>query len=601
MGLNIEQQLRSAKAAIKAGRPAEARVLMLQALDVYPDNARLLGQLADVQKQMTGLPAQGFGPPNLQHFLSVKQRYGLGPAIEEIAAAAKLNPRNPWPKGILGGALVEIGMLPAAIIQLRAALKLDPKFKEASLNLANALGLVGETSQAVTVLDALLAQVPDFPQALRMKGHALVFLQRDAEAVAVLSRYLAVAPHDVEARIDYGLALRSSSEDQAQVELAAALAAQPKNPRAMGNLGNVLLAQGDLEGAAALLEQTLAINPRSSIAFFNLGRARDFQPGEPLITQMQALADDPNLGEEERIALQFGLSKALEDVGDFEASFRHLKTGNDLRRAQSTYDVGQDLAMLDDLQRRFAADVGPSLPADPNLPRRPIFVLGMMRSGTTLMEQILSQHPQVSGAGELNALSQGAHLELINTQGPLDEAALRRIRQDYLAVINAQPGDSAYVVDKLPANFRMIGLIRKALPEAHILHMQRDPVAVCWSIYKQHFTQSGIGYAHSLQDTIRYYDGYTAMMQFWRSAYPDGFMDVDYEALTRNPELTIRAVLAYCGLRFDPACLAPEDNKRSVRTASVRQVRSGIYQGSSGKWRNFAPYLADLSAHFAKT
>ncbi len=598
MSLNIEQQLRAAKAAMKSGRADEARVLMLQALDRYPDNARLLAGLAEAQKVLTGLPAQGFGPANLQHFLAIKARRGLPFAVEEIAAAVRLNPKNPWPRGVLGGALVEAGFYPAAIRELRAALKLDPKFKEAGLNLANALGLVGETAQALAVLDTLLAQNPEMPQALRMKGHALLQLQRNGDAAEVLARYLAGKPQDDEARIDYAVALRAGNEDQAEAELRAVLSRHPDNPRATGNLGNVLLAKGDLDAAAAALEKTLALNPKSAIGFFNLGRVKDFQPGDPLIARMQALVDDPAFSDDERIALHFGLAKALEDVGDAEGSFRHLKTGNDLRRAESTYDVAQDIALLDALVARLGAGAGPALPGDPGLARRPIFVLGMMRSGTTLMEQILSSHPLVSGAGELQVLPELAAPELLAHNGPLDDAALRRIRDGYLAAIAAQPGDSAFVVDKLPANFRMIGLIRKALPEARILHMRRDPVAVCWSIYKTHFTETGIGYAHSLTDTIRYYDRYAQMMQEWRRDYPDGFLDVDYEALTRDPETTIRAVLEFCGLPFDAACLAPQENRRSVRTASVRQVRSGIYQGSSGKWKAFAPFLTELTQHF---
>jgi hypothetical protein len=130
--------------------------------------------------------------------------------------------------------------------------------------------------------------------------------------------------------------------------------------------------------------------------------------------------------------------------------------------------------------------------------------------------------------------------------------------------------------------------------------MRRDPVAVCWSVYKTYFTHTTIGYAHNLQHTMQYYDLYDKMMADWRMAYPQGFMDVDYEGLTRTPEPVIRAVLDYCGLPFNAACLSPQDNKRSVQTASLRQVRSGIYQGSSKKWRAFDPYLAPLKAHFGQ-
>jgi hypothetical protein len=217
------------------------------------------------------------------------------------------------------------------------------------------------------------------------------------------------------------------------------------------------------------------------------------------------------------------------------------------------------------------------------------------------MEQILSSHPQVHGAGELEILPKLVSAELGQApKGPLDAPTLNRIRDGYLAALNDEPGTQPVVVDKLPANFRLIGLIQKAFPEARILHMRRDPVAVCWSVYKTYFTHTTIGYAHNLQHTMQYYDLYDQMMADWRMAYPQGFMDVDYEGLTRTPEPVIRAVLDYCGLPFDAACLSPQDNKRSVQTASLRQVRSGIYQGSSKKWRAFDPYLAPLKAHFGQ-
>lgn len=601
MGLNIDQQLRTAKAQIKAGHADEARVTLLQALDVYPDNARLLTGLAEAQKLLTGLPTQGFGQPHLQHFLNVKARFGLGLAVEEIAAAVKLNPKNPWPKGILGGALLEAKMLPAAIIQLRGALKLDPKFKEASLNLANALGLAGEKEQSLAVLDAALGHHPDFLAAMRMKGHALMHLRQGEPAAEVLERYLAAKPGDVEAKIDLGVGLGYYDSERAVAVLSEVLAAHPDNLRAMANLGNAYLSLGNMPKAIELLEETLRRNPKSTISFFNLGRARDFVAGDPLIAQMQALEGDAALDEEEKTALHFGLAKALEDIGDVDESFRHLKAGNDRTKDVAKYDLAKDATVFADLSKRFAAGAGVTLPVDPNLPRRPIFVLGMMRSGTSLMEQILSSHPLVTGAGELSVMPRLVNAEYVKCSGPFDEATLRRIRDAYLQVIDAQPGDEPYVIDKLPANFRFVGLIRKALPEAIILHMRRDPVAVCWSIYKNHFTQAGNGYAHSLEDTAGFYDLYETMMAGWRADYPGEFMDVDYEALTRDPETNIRAVLDYCGLPFDPACLAPQDNKREVRTASVRQVRSGIYQGSSDKWRGFAPYLAPLIEHFGKT
>lgn len=597
MTLNIDQMLRNAKTDLKAGRAAQARSALLQALERFPANTRLQSALAEVQQAATGLPVQPFGPHHLQHFLAVKDRFGLNLAIEEIAAAVRLNPNHPWAHSILGGALMEAGLLPAAIKHLGQALKLDPAFREAGVNLALAQQKAGLLQQALATVDHVLKHDASFAPALRLRPILLTHLQRDAEAIAAFAPYLAAQP-EVEARITYAAALTMQHRlPEARLVLEAVLKDAPDHAGALGNLGNILLSDGDIAGAEALFLRALSINPRSTIAFFNLGRAKDFTPGDPLVMQMQDLADNASLAPDEAIALHFGLAKAYEDQGAAAASFAHLQKANALRASQFPYDLASDRALFADYLGRFAP-AAPALTPAP-APRIPIFVLGMMRSGTTLTEQILSAHPLVHGAGELEILPHLVMGETDKTKGPLDTAALGRIRDAYLAVLDEGAGDARYVVDKLPANFRLIGLIRKALPEARILHMRRDPVAVCWSIYKTMFTNNSIGYANSLSDTIGYYDLYAQMMEDWRRAYPDGFLDVDYEALTRDPESAIRRLLDYCGLPFDAACLAPQDNQRAVRTASVRQVRSGIYQGSSGKWRAFAPFLTELTDHFA--
>lgn len=598
MSVNIDRLLRNAKAEIKAGRAGHMRGELLLALEQFPSNARLLTALAEVQQAVTALPARPFGPHHLQHFLAVRQRFGLNVAIEEMAAAVRLNPTHPWPQSILGGVLMEAGLLPAAIKHLGLALKLDPKFREAGVNLAIAQSRAGLLPQALGTVDHVLQQDTGFAPARLMRAQILAQLQRDEEAAREFETYLAAQPGDTEARIGLAACLTTSGDlKAARRHLDAVLAAEPQNAAALGNLGNLLLTEGDLAGAQAQFERSLQINPRSTISFFNLGRARDFVAGEPILQQMQALVDDKSLGIEDQVALHFGLAKAYEDLRDADASFAHLQQANALRASQANYSLETDRALFADYLQRFAPEAPALTPA--KAARVPIFVLGMMRSGTSLTEQILSAHPLVHGAGELEVLPRLVTAEAELTKGPFDAAALGRIRQVYLAALEAGAGDAQFVVDKMPANFRLIGLIRKALPEARILHMQRDPVAVCWSIYKTMFTNLAIGYDTSLADTVGYYDLYLDMMAKWRVAYPEGFLDVDYEALTRDPEPAIRQMLDYCGLPFDPACLAPQDNQRAVRTASVRQVRSGIYQGSSGKWRMFEPHLQELIAHFA--
>jgi hypothetical protein len=222
----------------------------------------------------------------------------------------------------------------------------------------------------------------------------------------------------------------------------------------------------------------------------------------------------------------------------------------------------------------------------------------MMRSGTTLMEQILSAHSQVYGAGELGFLGRAVLAEMHKDAGPLDRAAMARIRDNYLTRINDLPGTAPFIIDKMPSNFAMVGVILRALPEARIIHMQRDPIAVCWSIYQKNFSGSRLRFTNDLGDIAAYYDLYTDYMAFAEAQAPGVMLHMPYADLTKTPEPMIRRALEFCGLPFEPACLAPEKNSRVVQTASYKQARSGIYTGSTSKWRGFEPYLKPLTDHF---
>jgi tetratricopeptide (TPR) repeat protein len=411
MSATIDKLLRRAKADLKAGRPAAARVSLLQALERFPENARLLAQLAEVHAAATGLPLRPFAAPQMAHFRQTRATAGLPAAIEEIAAAVRLNPNSPWAQGVLGGALYEAKLYPAAVRHLRLALALDPKFLEAGMNLANALYAAGEVQQALAAIEAVLQQSSGLLPALLLRARLLAQLRQDEEAVESFARYRAKVPADHAAALGQAACLVQLDRlEEAEALLRAVLQEEPNAASVQGRLGNALLSQGRVPEAIAAFETALRIYPRSAVSFFNLGRARDFTADDPLIPAMASLAGDASLEFDDQVALQFGLAKAYEDTGDVDRSFAHLKSGNDLRAGRITYHIDQDRALLADMAARFAPQAGPALrpstPADP----RPVFVLGMMRSGTTLLEQMLSSHPQVHGAGELEAQIGRAHV-----------------------------------------------------------------------------------------------------------------------------------------------------------------------------------------------
>ena len=289
--------------------------------------------------------------------------------------------------------------------------------------------------------------------------------------------------------------------------------------------------------------------------------------------------------------INFGLAKACEDLGDFEQAFTHYSQGNVLRRKLLNYDINQDVELFEQLKSSYPKIEKNSLEPDKlskNL--MPIFIVGMPRSGTTLVEQIVSSHSQVTGAGELNFANQfGAAIATGITEANND--ALFDFRGKYLDKLQNFSHGNLIVTDKMPQNFRYIGLIAAAFPEAKIIHVKRNPAAVCWANYKQYFVSKNIGYCYSIDDVISYHELYENMMEFWAKGLSKRIYNLDYEVLTVNQESETRQLIEYLGVDWDENCLSPQNNTRRVATGSNLQVRQKVYKGSAEQWKKYQPFL----------
>ena len=287
----------------------------------------------------------------------------------------------------------------------------------------------------------------------------------------------------------------------------------------------------------------------------------------------------------------FALAKSSEDLGNLEEAFRYLKEGNALRKKNLNYDIVQDEEIFSRIKETADSfkNVFFNASGKENFPT-PILILGMPRSGTTLVEQIISNHSEVTAAGELKFLKMFGS-PLAEGKVGVSEDKLRTIRNQYLNELKELSVGQPFVTDKMPINFFYIGLICSAFPEAKIVHVKRNAAATCWSNFKQYFSTKELGYCYDLLDVVRYYQMYQELMLFWDKHYPEKIYHLDYEQLTVEQEPETKKLIHYLGIDWEDACLFPEENKRYVKTVSSMQVREKVYKGSSEQWKKFEKYL----------
>jgi len=294
------------------------------------------------------------------------------------------------------------------------------------------------------------------------------------------------------------------------------------------------------------------------------------------------------------------LGKLLDRLGRYDEAFESFAEANALDRASC--DIAKIGDEIDCLIAAFAVDVWPDLPRAKVESERPVFIVGMPRSGTTPTEQILPSHPEVAAAGELVYLDRLTPVIAMELGAPwpqvarqIDAGNAERYWRPYLELLERHSATARLVTDKLPGNFMHLGLIRLLFPEAPVIHCRRDPLDTCLSNFFQQF-QEGLAYSFDLLDTGHYYLQYRRLMEHWRAVLPGGFLDSDYEALVADPEGRSRALVTHCGLEWNETCLAPHELKREVKTASNWQVRQPIYQSSARRWKRYEKYLGDLKA-----
>jgi tetratricopeptide (TPR) repeat protein len=470
----------------------------------------------------------------------------------------------------------------------------------------------GRLNEAIALYQHILS-FKDLPVIRSNLGHALAELGKFDAAIVEYRRAVELKPDYPEALCNWGVALASlDRNDEAEEKYRQAIAVDAAFAGAHHNLGAILKETGRLDEARHAAKRAIDLAPRNTAYYEQLAALRPFVAGDRYIKALEDLAKDPAaLNEAEKTHLHFALARAYEDTGRFDAAFAQLLTGNRLRRQQVGYDEAATLRCMDRMHELFSADfIARRHHGTVKSSALPVFVVGMPRSGTTLIEQILASHPEVFGAGELTLFDQaaGALINALPGSPPFPDMALsmsgehfRALAESYLGSLAQRAPGASRIVDKMPGNFLFAGLIHLAMPNAVIIHAVRNPIDTCVSCFSTLFF-SGQGHTYDLAELGRYYRHYRALMAHWRSVLPPGrIIDVRYEELVGDVEGVARRLVAHCGLAWDPRCLGFHRTERVVRTASAAQVRRPIYQSSVGRWRKYQNFLGPLFDELACT
>jgi tetratricopeptide (TPR) repeat protein len=504
-----------------------------------------------------------------------------------------------------GQALVD-NDLPTAEAILRPYLKRRPTDVAAIRMMAELAARVGRLVDSENLLRRALELVPGFTAARANLATVLYKQNRSADAIAELETIERQGDaHLGHSSLKAAALGRIGGHDEALALYRQILEARPSEPKLWMSYGHILKTVGEQADSIAAYRQALVLEPTTGEAWWSLANLKTIRFDEADVAAMTDALAAPGLGEDDRFHLHFALGKAFEDQGETEASFTHYSEGNRLRRSMIDYaskDVSDHVARSASV---FTADFFAGRAGQGCEAPDPIFILGMPRAGSTLVEQILSSHPAIEGTAELPDLPAIARrLDGRKVRGDeslypeclaeLDADSLRSLGEDYLSRARIQRfTDRPLFIDKLPNNWMHVGLIRLILPNAKVIDARRHPLACCFSNFKQHYAR-GQRFSYDLTDLGHYYRDYVGLMRHFDAALPGYVHRIIHEDLVDDPETEVRRLLDFIGLPFDAACLAFHQNPRAVRTASSEQVRRPISREGLEQWKPFERWLDPL-------
>ncbi len=519
-----------------------------------------------------------------------------GDAVAPLREAALLDPFNPIIQHDLGLACLEIGSMTDAISAFQVAVASNPRYADAHFRLGIALEKLGDIRGAIVAYDRATELQPSLAEAWFRVGALVYDLGHRDEAIACFRRAAATGGKTSFGRLGKARALLTEDlDEEAERVLRQTLVADPMNAMAYDLLGSLLSEFGRFDEARACFERAVAIAPLLAGSYYDLVRThRITNADNSLVEQMNTALTTSGLDAAQRHRLHLAIGKAADDLGNYALAMQHFDAADEVRRESASFDAEAFSREIDRLIARCTPALIASAPGRGSSDATPLLIVGMPRSGTTLVEQVVSMHPEVGAGGELNFWNQrGAAWHgsgaIGNEKTFLDKAAA-----DYMGVLRAIAPAAGRVTDKMPFNFLWVGLIHLVFPRAIIIHCCRASIDTALSIHQTHF-HPGLTFPTGGAELVEYFRGYQRLTEHWRKVLPtDRFIEVNYEELTRTPEPVIRRMIAACGLSWHDACLHPESNQRVVKTPSKWQTRQPIYRTSVARWRHYEPWLGAL-------
>jgi tetratricopeptide (TPR) repeat protein len=566
-------------ALVRLGRREEALASFERATAVDPANAMAFANRADVLAD-------------------------LGRHVEALAhydKAVELDPRNVAGWCNRGSTLQALGRDTDAADSFGRAIVLAPNVAAIHFNMANALDRLGRHEEAIQRYRQAIALKPDLADAYINLASPLIALGRWQEAVECSDQAIKLRPEAVQAHCNRGLALsRLERHEESLASFDAALAIDSDYARALMSKSSLAYVLGRLDDARAAAEKMSKIDSRQARSYLVLAQTKEFALDDPQLAEMESLVKEGEaLSTFDRMALHFSLGEIYEKLGEHERSFRHYLDGNTIQRQAVSYDENLWLGTLGRIPRIFTPEFLATKAGHGDPSAEPIFIVGMPRSGTTLVEQILAGHPRVHSCGEIRHFAFGL-FALKGTDYPENVRAIRsdeigELAGAYLKKAMASiPAAADRFTDKMPGNVLYAGLIHLVFPNARIIHVRRHPIDNCVSCFSQFFVE-GQPYANDLGELGRYYRAVEQVAAHWHRVLPSGIMlDVQYEEVVTDIETQARKILDFCGLEWSDACLDFHKVERPILTASAAQVRKPLYSTSVGRWRAYGDRLQPL-------